>query len=152
MFLAKNQNDGKVNHFFNSGNEVKRKRENGTMNYLAFPAQILKRSSINGVVFLFKRCTVFVKYVLMFFCLVIADLFYVNQRKSVPSVSSAFHQLGRICNQTAMIISICNAKTILRTSSLRVSPYACNNKKGYELVRALLRDRFTPLKSCGDSS
>ena len=129
-----------------------------------------------------------------------ADLFYVNQRKSVPSVSSAFQlncfkltlirvvikrkrkfetindnqcfwcgdnfcvfthflsaatlisQLGRICNQTAMIISICNAKTIVRTSSLRMSPYACNNKKGYELVRALLRDRFTPLKSCGDSS
>ena len=152
MFLAKNQNDGKVNHFFISGNEVKRKRENGTMNYPAFPAQTLKRSSINGVVFLFKRCTVFVKYVLMFFCLVIADLFYVNQRKSVSSVSSAFHQLGRICNQTAMIISICNAKIILRTSSLRVSPYACNNKKGYEFVRALLRDRFTPLKSCGDSS
>lgn len=90
MFLAKNQNDGKVNHFFNSGNEVKRKREDGRMNYPAIPAQTLKRSSINGVVFLFKRCAVFVKYVLMFFCLVIADLFYVNQRKSVPSVSSAF--------------------------------------------------------------
>ena len=72
MFLAKNQNDGKVNHFFNSGNEVKRKREDGTMNYPSFPAQTLKHSSINGVVFLFKRCAVFVKYVLMFFCLVIA--------------------------------------------------------------------------------
>lgn len=72
MFLAKNQNDGKVNYFFISGNEVKRKREDGRMNYPAFPAQTLKRSSINGVVFLFKRCAVFVKYVLMFFCLVIA--------------------------------------------------------------------------------
>jgi hypothetical protein len=58
MFLAKNQNDGKVNHFFNSSNEVKRKRENGTMNYPAIPAQTLKRSSINGVVFLFKRLSV----------------------------------------------------------------------------------------------
>ena len=30
------------------------------MNYPAFPAQTLKRSSINGVVFHFQRCTVFV--------------------------------------------------------------------------------------------
>ena len=73
---------------------------------------------------------------------------------SVSGVETIFvyFQLGRICNQTAMIISIFNAKTIVRTSSLRMSPYACNNKKGYEFVRALLRDRFTPLKSCGDSS
>ena len=94
MFLAKNQNDGKVNHFFISGNEVKRKRENGTMNYPAIPAQTLKRSSINGVVFLFKRCTIFVKYVLMFFCLVIAYSFQLTSIRVPITISVSDTRTG----------------------------------------------------------